>query len=162
MKKSIRRRIGDFVEIDLGDGKFAYGRVLEDPVFGFYDLLASTTPPLSDILVMPIKFKIFVMKNAISSGRWRVIGNKPLEPELAARVKFFNVDSLSKEISIYDYDHEVPATFDKCQGMECAAVWSAEHVEDRLRDEFAGVKNKWVESLSLGNLLKPKDSKIGA
>lgn len=154
MKKSIRRRVGDILEIDLGDGNLAYGRVLEDPVFGFYDLRAAKTPEISSILAAPIRFKVCVMKRAVSSGRWRVIGNKPLEPDLAKRVKFFMVDIISKAITIYDDGHEVPATIEECRGLECAAAWEAEHVEDRLRDEFAGVKNVWHEQLTIETLLK--------
>ena len=30
-----------------------------------------------------------------------------------------------------------------------AAVWDPQHVEDRLRDHFAGLPNKWVQSLAL-------------
>lgn len=154
MKKSVRRRVGDIVQIDLGDGTLAFGRVMEDPIFGFYDLRTPTIPEISVILAAPIRFKVCVMKNAISSGRWRVLGNKPLGEELTARVKFFNVDIISKATSIYDNGYEIPATIDECQGLECAAVWDAEHVEDRLRDEFAGKKNKWHESLKIENLLK--------
>jgi hypothetical protein len=28
-------------------------------------------------------------------------------------------------------------------------VWAAEHVEDRLRDHYAGRPNQWVESLRI-------------
>jgi len=34
-------------------------------------------------------------------------------------------------------------------GLERAAVWGPSHVEDRLRDHYAGRKNKWVESLRI-------------
>ncbi len=43
--------------------------------------------------------------------------------------------------------YERPATTGECIGLEAAAVWEAEHVEDRLRDHFAGQLNKWVEQL---------------
>jgi hypothetical protein len=33
-------------------------------------------------------------------------------------------------------------------GLDCAAVWSAFHVESRLDDHFAGRPNGWAERLS--------------
>lgn len=44
---------------------------------------------------------------------------------------------------------ENPATPEECAVLERAAVWDPGHVEDRLRDHFAGQSNKWVESLRL-------------
>ena len=41
------------------------------------------------------------------------------------------------------------ATREQCEGLECAAVWEAEHVEDRLRDYFDGKPNTWVEQLAI-------------
>jgi len=35
------------------------------------------------------------------------------------------------------------------QGLEAAAVWEPEHIEDRLRDHFDGKPNKWLESLRI-------------
>lgn len=37
----------------------------------------------------------------------------------------------------------------ECEGLECAAVWSPEHVEDRLRSHYAGVPCEWALSLRL-------------
>jgi hypothetical protein len=36
-----------------------------------------------------------------------------------------------------------------CVGLERAAVWEPEHIEDRLRDHFNGIKNIWEESLKI-------------
>ena len=43
--------------------------------------------------------------------------------------------------------YERLAIAEECVGLERAAVWEPEHVEDRLRDHFAGRSNRWVESL---------------
>ena len=42
---------------------------------------------------------------------------------------------------------EDAATPTECAGLERAAVWSASHVEDRLRDYRAGRPNTWVRPL---------------
>lgn len=44
---------------------------------------------------------------------------------------------------------EEPASRQELEGLEVAAVWDPEHVEDRLRDHFSGRPNKWVESIRL-------------
>lgn len=144
-----RRKEGSFVKIPLGQGKFGYGRVLEEPLFAFYSIVSETCIDLDKIVSSPILFKINVMNYAITKGVWEIIGFKPLESQLQERVNFFRVDALSGELFVYTYDRERPATHSECIGMERLAVWDPEHVEDRLRDHIAGLPNKWVESLKL-------------
>jgi hypothetical protein len=104
----------------------------------------------------PVVFSIWVMNSAVTSGRWPKIGKEPLiDRERETPMRFFKEDALTGELSVYwsdprsGEDHETPATRSECEGMERAAVWSAEYVEDRLRDHFDGRPNKWVESLRL-------------
>ena len=89
------------------------------------------------------------MKYAITSGRWKVIGNKPLESSLKKAPIFFKQDILTKEFSIYHSatSQETDASYEECIGLERAAVWEPEHIEDRLEDFFYGRNNKWVQSL---------------
>ncbi len=152
MVKNIRfkRKEGDIILIKLSDSSFGYGRVLIDPLVAFYDL--NTSQPLLDIEQITAKnilFKVWVMKHAITSGRWEVIGNKSLEDALVSSPLFFKQDILSKELSIYNLTtgQEIDASYEECKNLERAAVWEPEHVEDRLEDLFEGKSNKWVESL---------------
>jgi hypothetical protein len=89
----------------------------------------------------------------VTKGVWLVAGTIDLtEADLASPV-FFKKDPINGALSIYVSDaesglsHERPATKSEIEGLECAAVWDPQHVEDRLRDHFAGRTNKWVESL---------------
>jgi hypothetical protein len=89
------------------------------------------------------------MKSAYNTGRWPKVGTAPIPEALRGRVARFMQDAITKRLSI-SQDGGVtsrPATLDECRKLERLAVWSAEHVEDRLRDHYAGVPNKWVESL---------------
>jgi hypothetical protein len=149
MAKRQTRKPGDIFKIDLKDGKCAFGRVLENPLYAFYDLQAEITPDLDHILSRPILFKVWVMKYAITKNIWEVIGHLPLESNLEISPRFFKQDDISKKLSIYHDGKETPASIRECEGLECAAVWDPRHVEDRLRDHFAGRKNKWVESLKI-------------
>jgi len=155
VQKRTRRTIGQVVEIELGEGLKAYGRVLEEPLFAFYDKQAreGASPPLAEVVGWPVAFKIWVMNHAVTKGRWKVVGSLPLPADMQVRPDFFKQDAMNGGLSIYDYDaapsYERPATLAECEPLECAAVWDPEHVEDRLRDHFAGRPNKWVESLRI-------------
>ena len=148
---------GQIVHIDLKDGTHAYGRVLRFPLIAFYDRQFRDEEYLSveDIVALPIAFLISTMRYAVISGGWPVIGRVRLTPELLEVPAFFKQDAISGAISIYQEvpelapHYERPATLAEVQGLECAAVWEPEHVEDRLRDHFAGRPNKWVELLRL-------------
>ena len=47
-----KRKEGDIILIKLSDNTFGYGRVLNDPLFAFYDL--NTSQPSLDIELMII------------------------------------------------------------------------------------------------------------
>lgn len=148
-KEKVIRRVGDFVAIPLGDGTFGFGRVLQEPLMGFYNLRNNSLEPPDNIMDQPIAFIIFVMNNAVASGLWPVIGNKPLELDLLTEPLFFKQDSLSKKFSIYkdSTGEEYTASEKECDALECAAVWESEHVVDRLKDLFEGRTSKWASSL---------------
>lgn len=159
--KRTRRTVGQVVEIDLGDGLKAYGRVLKEPLFAFYDGHSRDDhrPPIDGIASWPVAFRIWVMNSAITKGRWKVIGSLPVPPEARLKPKFFKQDAINGRLSIYDDDaapsYERPATFAECEHLECAAVWEPEHVEDRLRDHFVGKPNRWVDAMRI----KPTSSR---
>jgi len=146
-KRKIPLQVGDIVKIDLGDKAFCFGRVLEEPLIAFYDLKTSEVPDMEAIVELPILFRVWVMNDAVTSGRWPVIGNMSLSPDLEVAPKFFKQDPISKTFSIYYGEKETPATLAECEKLERAAVWDPSHVEDRLRDYYLGIPNQWVESL---------------
>jgi hypothetical protein len=152
----IKRKEGDVVKIDLGNGMFSYARVLYDPLMAFYDFQSSSEIDVRDVISKPIAFVINVMHEPIKTGRWTIVGNMPLEDNLCQPVHFCRQDVLDpKKISISwmvgrgpDYV-EVPATLEQCEGLERNAVWYDYHVEDRLRDHFAKRPCIWIESLRM-------------
>lgn len=149
MARKQERRSGDFLKIAMEDGTFCFARVLHEPYVAFYELHSVEERPIDEIARSRVMFKLAVMNRAITNGRWRVIGNLPLEEELRLPIETFKQDPISKRLYIYVNGIETPAAREDCEGLERAAVWDPDHVEDRLRDHFAGVPNKWVESLSL-------------
>lgn len=147
--KKIKRQAGDVVAVKLEDGSFSFGVVLEEPLMAFYDYNSRELPELKAIVAKPVLFKVWVMNSAVESGRWEVIGSTSLTPELASTPRFFKQSPLNKRLTVYFKGEETPSTKDECQNLERAAVWDPEHVEDRLRDHYAGVPNQWVESLKI-------------
>jgi Immunity protein 26 len=148
--KKIRRREGDIVRIDLGNGEWTFGRILPQTVFAFYDCFQCPDDDIARIVSSRVLFKVPVMGSAVTTGRWKVVGNAPLDLQFARPPSFFKQDALDKERYYIDEGEiERPATREECIGVERLAVWSAEHIEDRLRDWRAGRPNKWFESLKI-------------
>lgn len=144
---------GAFLEIDLGDGHYAYARILEKASYAFYDLHSSNKiTDLNLIARKPILFIIAVYNTAVNSGRWVKIGKKPLEKWLEILPNQFVQDALHPDrYSLYDPNNGavIEADRENCVGLERAAVWEAQHVESRIKDHYADKPNSWVEQLRL-------------
>ena len=111
---------------------------------------------VTDLEATPVAFRVSVMDSAFKPrSAWRSIGKLPLRDGESTNSRFAKQDALTGALSIYWEDlaagtwHEEPATLDECAGLEVAAVWSAEHVEDRLRDHFAGKPDKWSSLMAI-------------
>ncbi|MDX3263940.1 Imm26 family immunity protein [Streptomyces sp. MI02-2A] len=153
------RAPGRVVRINLGEGRCAFGRQLTGVCVEFYELVGQPGAPveLIKIVAAPVAFKIWVMDAAFRRRSvWELLDVVPLTHEEQTVVHLFGKqDPLSGDITVYHEDpvtgasSETPATLEECQKLERAAVWSPQHIEDRLRDHFDGRPNKWVESLRL-------------
>ena len=148
---SQRITLGALVEIDLGNECRAYGRVISKSELAFYHVKACSkgNMGLQEIYDSPVAFIIPVMNSAIKSGRWKIIDKRALEANFLTARFYFMKDLQTNEYSIYRNDDGStrPASEAECAGLERAAVWEPEHVEDRLRDLFDNRVNKWVEQL---------------
>lgn len=150
--KTQKRVVGDVVRINLGDGFHSYARVLEEGLFAFYGCRVSEEELSIDrIIASPILFYAAVMDYAVKKGRWPVVGHAPLGDVLLNPPPRFMQDALRKDrFRIYEKGGKIrPATKEECIGLERTAAWDPDHIEDRLRDHYAGRKNKWVESLKI-------------
>jgi hypothetical protein len=145
-----KRTPGAIVRIPLDLDWHTYARILEPPLMAFYDCRTDHNVDALVVVSKPILFKIWVHKRAVTSGRWQKVSLLPLEPELQVTPIFFKQDRLDpRKFYLYRAGQEVQATREQCIGLERAAVWEPEHVEDRLRDHYLGRPNKWVESLKI-------------
>src|SRR5450432_3968809 len=111
-----RRKIGDILQVDLGDGTHVYARVLDYASFAFYDCRSNDDVKIEQIVKRPILFVIAVMNWAVTRGRWKRIGCLPLEDHLLRLPPKFIKDKISKgKYSLYFEDGKIrPAAREEC------------------------------------------------
>lgn len=141
---------GNFFAVPLSEDDFGFGRVIRFPIVAIYDARHPAVLSPEELSGMPVLWKLLVYRYTLSAARWPVIGHRELEPDLAEQVLFFKQDFFTQKTEIYHEDGtETPASIEECLGLERAAVWDAEPVEQRIRDHFAGIPNQSVIALRL-------------
>lgn len=149
-RKNQKRVVGDIIKVSLHDGFHAYACVLREATVDFYDCRTKDELGVENIIHRPNLFQVAVMDSAIKKGLWRVIGHPSANKNMRQILPKFMQDFLNPEkFSIYENGKIRPASRDECLGLERAAVWAPEHVEERLRDHYAGRVCKWVEALRI-------------
>lgn len=148
-----KRREGAFFEIDLPNGKFAYGRILGKASYAFYDIYSNKKiNDLELIKKSKILFINSVYKYAITKDHWKIVGISELEPELKVLPMEFIQDPLDlSRFEIYNPNtgQIESATKEQCLKLEKAAVWEPTHIEDRIVDYYEHRPNVWAESLKI-------------
>ena len=158
---TVRRREGDLLKIDLGDDRHSYAQVAAEPLIVFFDGSFTHDLPPDQIASLPVLFRIWVANHAIKRGRWAVAGRAVLTLQDRKEPFFYKQDVITGRLTLYhssfaQTNWERAATLAECGGLENAAVWEPEHVEDRLRDHYAGKRNKWLDSLQIDPTTIPK------
>lgn len=148
-----RIKEGAFFEIALPNSKYSYGRILGKASYAFYNIYSeSRIIDINLIRNSKVIFIVAVYNHAITKNRWKTIGITELEEDIKRLpLKFIQDDSELSQFEIYDPNtgDMRPAKKLECIGLERAAVWEPEHVEDRIIDYFEGRPNKWFESLKI-------------
>ncbi|MBZ9649955.1 immunity 26/phosphotriesterase HocA family protein, partial [Sphingobium sp. 3R8] len=152
--KNVRRREGDLLAIDLDDGRRSYAQVAAEPLIVFFKGCFANNLTPEEIVVLPILFRLWVANHAITRGRWSVVEKAALAPENQEEPFFYKQDAITGRLALYHSSFartnwERAAPLAECEGLECAAVWEPEHVEDRLRDHCEGRPNRWTKSLQI-------------
>jgi hypothetical protein len=150
-KRKVRRTPGDVVAVPLGDGRRGFGLVLDEPLVAFFSVASSpgAEPRVDEIVRAPIAFRIWVTNQPIWDGEWQVVGHvAEIPPALREPPWFFKQDPISGKLTVGRTGaEELPPEPGQVDRLERAAVWSANHVVDRLEDHLAGRPNAWFESL---------------
>lgn len=105
-QKIWRLQPGQIVRIELGNGVHSYGPVLKEPLVAFYDKPYEVQETsLDKISALPVAFALMVMTDAVTRGRWPIIGDVAIPPRLEVPPRFCKQDALTGDLSIYQ---EVP------------------------------------------------------
>jgi immunity protein 26 of polymorphic toxin system len=145
-----RHKPGSFVRIALADGSFGYGRLLESPYAAFYQhRTMSPDPDLDGIGASPVLFKTAVRHLALDS--WELIGWRELEEHLRQPlVRFMQDVGDFRRCTIFDTaGNSRAAEPQECVGLERAAVWEQDSIEERLLDALLGRPNAAEEHLKV-------------
>jgi hypothetical protein len=134
---------GAVLRVDLDSQWHTYARILARiPMIAFYDCCVSA--PVEDclaIVMRPVLFVLAVGRGA-SKGHWPKIGDVPLETAPILIPDQFMQDIITGACEIVDeVFNSRPARPEECIALERAAVWDPAHVEERLRDHYAGRPN---------------------
>ena len=148
--KRQRRTIKSIVEIDLKNGYFTYGQILEAGI-AFFDYRTSTRLLDFKVLVdMPILFVIEVYDHVITKGQFLKVGKLDIRDELDPPPNKFIHDEMNGSFELYNpiTGEITSSTKDEVRGLECSSVWESEHVEERIKDYYTGKKNRIVEDFN--------------
>jgi len=151
------RTIGSLVKIPLESGFHTYARILEVEM-AFYNVHTNKELTVEEILNAPKLFIATVYDDAITKGYWPKISKAiPLEKDLIETPPKYTQNRLNlNQYKIYYFDKTVAATKEECVGLEYWIVWSAEQMEERLNDHFAGRHNLYVEKMKRAEMYSDK------
>ena len=130
---------GSVLRIDLDPDRHCYARALSTPSrIAFFDGVGGDD--LNEVVRRPVLFVIAVSDRA--DDEWAVVGTLPPDVLAIPVPEQFMQDIVTGRCRIVDANFDArQATPAECVGLERAAVWSPEDVEERLRDHFAGREN---------------------
>jgi hypothetical protein len=130
---------GDVCAFDLGDGRFAFGRLLRDASIAVYrgTSLARDSPPIGQ---RDFLFTVGIYDDVPATAASPVVGHDPFQDadeEWPPPRKV--VDPITGTIRIYQRGEIMPAPDPvEADKLEKAAVWDLHHLLDRIRAELPG------------------------
>lgn len=127
-----RLRLGDIYEIQLPNGKKAYGRLYKECVLAIYEKICD-----NDVSELPeeneYRFFVGVYKNLLQDGVWKVVANRKFaSDEDAWAPPQCVVDAITKIGSLYYKGEIIPCTYEECKDLEVVSAWDRHHVIDRI------------------------------
>jgi hypothetical protein len=154
MAKRQKEIPGGIVRISFDEGYHTYGRILNYCDIALYDYKTDKeVEDLHEIITHPIIYKMMVNEGGVKYGRWPIIGVVTLEKELM-NSKYYLEEigrpNLCKIMENGELRYNVPSA--EGIGLEVGAIWDPMHVEEFLRDYYAGRENVHLKMIDvLGN-----------
>ena len=141
MAKRQRITVGAILEIEIEE-KYFYAQILTEADCAFFDY--QSNQKLNDYSILlntPVLFIVAVYDDVITQGHWLKVGKLDVRENLKIKPMKFIQDALSPQnFELYDPNTgEIkPARKEECKGLERAAVYEAEDIEERLIDHYKG------------------------
>jgi hypothetical protein len=154
MAKKQKETPGGVVKI-VFDGEYhTYGRILNYGDVALYDYKTNRdVVDLEEIVTHPIIYKMIVNEGGVKYGRWPIVGVIPLEKELQTS-KYYLGEIGRPDLCKIIENGVITFNLPKSEGigLEIGAVWDPIHVEEFLRDYYAGRENINIKQIDfLGN-----------
>jgi hypothetical protein len=148
--RSQRRIVGAVLAVPLAGKRVCIALTLPEADFAFFGPEAVQDATTDKLFTHRKLFRVAVHKSAWSTGRWQRVAKLAVPSALLVPEPKFIQDTLNpNKFELYVGGQISPASREDCVGLECAAVWDPEHVEQRLQDHLAGVPNTSVEGLRI-------------
>ncbi len=145
---------GAILEINIDNQYYVYAQILKKGLgYAFFDYKAKEK--LTDFQILnkcDVLFIVMVYNDVITQGKWLKVGKSSIREDLLIQPMKFIQDTIYPEkFELYNPNtgEIAPTTKEKVIGLERAAVWEANHIEDRIRDHYLGVPNVWLEQMSI-------------
>lgn len=153
MDKKQKSTSGDIVRVKIDETCHTYARVLNHSDLAFYDLVSEQeVEALNSIVSRPVLFRAIVNYRGVEGGLWPIIGNLPLEDSLQNSIYYLTDVTDPNYFRICENGEIRDATVEECKGLEVHAIWDPVHIEQRLKDHYAGKPNAAIMFLDkLGN-----------
>ncbi len=131
MKKKVQIKEGDVFEFKLPNRKYAYGRALNESVFGFYKKLSDIEkkPPIDS---NDYFFIVWFQSEVIEEGLYPIVANAPFKTAEEAKVPPMGGENTVYGYAIYENDELREATKEECEGLEPPAVFGIEEIIKRI------------------------------
>ncbi|WP_413250889.1 Imm26 family immunity protein [Sinomonas flava] len=124
--------MGDVVQFNLPDGRYAYARVLADAAAAFY-AETSDGPGQPPIGSREYQFVVGIYDDVLRSDDVPVVGHDPsLDPDDEWPPPMSVTDPITGSVRVYERGIIRPARDEELTGLEPAAVWDLHHVIERL------------------------------
>lgn len=132
MRKASKGKTGDVIQIELPNGMYAYGRIYNEGVIGYYRGISSKPgePPIG---ARDFVFHVGIYSDIIASGKTPIVGRDPFEdaesewpPPMCIK------DKISGGYSLYHKGVITKSTEEECLGLEPVAAWDLHHVINRI------------------------------
>lgn len=131
-KKNKRRlKLGDIYEIELPNGKKAYGRLYKEYTLAIYDKICDNIADLPQ--ENKYRFFVGVYKDLLQDGIWPVVANRGFaSDEESWPPPQCVVDAITTIGSIYYKGEIIPCSYEECKDLEIVSAWDRNHVIDRI------------------------------